>query len=115
MSMSAAYLAAIADAGAALVTHFGLVDDTGTELTGGSYARVANVPAASGTSDTWRPSADLDFNVPAGVTVGGWRAYSAASAGTDYGGDDLTPEVYAGAGTYTLVAAQTGVTHAAGA
>jgi hypothetical protein len=115
MSMSAAYLAAIADAGAALVTHFGLVDDTGTELTGGAYARVANVPAASGTSDTWRPSADLDFNVPAGTTVGGWRGYDAAAAGTDWGGDDVVQEVYAGDGTYTLVAAETGVTHSAGA
>jgi hypothetical protein len=111
--MSAAYLAAVTAAGAAEVTHIGLVDETGTELAGGTYARIANAPAAAGA--TWRPSADLDFNVPAGTTVGGWRGYDAAAAGTDWGGDDVVQEVYAGDGTYTLVAAETGVTHSAGA
>ena len=110
MAMSAAYDNALASAGAGLVTHFGLVDNTGTELTGGTYARIANIPTATG--DTWRPSADLTFNVPAGANVAGWRAYSAATAGTDYGGQALTQETYAAAGTYKLLAASTSVTHA---
>ena len=111
MALSTAYLNAVASAGAGLVTHFGLVDAGGTELTGGTYARVANTPTASGA--TWRPSTDLTFNVPAGVTVGGWRAYSASTAGTEYGGADLTNEAYTNAGTYVLTAAATGVTHSA--
>lgn len=110
MAMSSAYLNAIASAGAALVTHFGLVDETGTELSGGSYARIANTPTASGAG--WAPSADLTFNVPAGI-VGGWRAYSASTGGTDYGGQDVTEETFAAAGEYTLTAAETGTTHAA--
>lgn len=110
MAMNAAYLNALSSAGAALVTHFGLVDETGTELTGGSYARIANTPTA--TAAAWAPSADLTFNVPAGI-VAGWRGYSASTAGTDYGGADLTQETYAAAGQYKLVAASTGVTHSA--
>ena len=110
MAMTAAYTAALAAAGGAVITHFGLVDETGTELTGGSYARIADTPSV--TTNVVRPSTDLTFNVPAG-TVGGWRAYSASTGGTNYGGADLTNEVYAAAGQYKLLAASTGVTHAA--
>lgn len=41
--METVYLNAIGDHGGSLITHIGLVDDTGTELTGGSpaYARQA--------------------------------------------------------------------------
>ena len=109
MGMTAAYTTAIAAHGASLVTHFGLVDETGTELTGGTYARIANTPTA--TTGTWRPSTDLTFEVPAGVTVGGWRAYSALTAGTNYGGEDLTQEAYAAAGQYVLEGASTSVAH----
>lgn len=106
MTASTALRTSVATHITTVVTHLGLVDETGTELTGGTYARLpaAMVVAAQ----TVRPGADLDFDVPAGVTVGGWRGYSALAAGTDWGGDVLTQEVYAGAGTYRLLAASTG-------
>lgn len=112
MAMATSYLNAIATEGAALITHIGLVDETGTELTGGSYARKA-VSWGAASSGTVRPSADLVFDVPAGSTVGGWRGFTASTAGTNHGGADLTQEIYSGAGTYTLLAASTGITHAA--
>lgn len=113
MAMATSYLNGIATAGAALITHIGLVNASGTELTGGTYARQA-VTWTSASSGTVRPNADLEFDVPAGATVGGWRGFTASTAGTNHGGADLTNEVYAGAGTYTLLAASTGITHAAG-
>lgn len=112
MAMTAGYRNAIADHGGSLITHIGLVDELGAELTGGSpaYARKAVTwTAASG--GTIRPTANLTFDVPAGKTVGGWRGYSASSGGTDYGGQDLTNEAFAGQGTYTLLAASTGILH----
>ena len=111
MPMLDSYLTGvIAPAGAAAITHIGLVDDTGTELAGGTYARKA-VTWAAPTGGLIRPNADLVFDVPAGETVGGWRGFSALSAGTNYGGDDLDPEVYTNAGTYTLLAASTSIDH----
>lgn len=116
MSMSEGYRNAIADAGAALITHIGLVDDEGNELSGGAYARLPVYwSAASG--GVIRPYADvglstnLEFDVPASTTVGGWRGFSALEEGTNYGGADLTQEAYAGAGKYELLAASTGINH----
>lgn len=113
-AMETAYLNAIATEGGTLITHIGLVNATGTELTGGSpaYARQA-VTWTTASGGVIRPTADLTFNIPAGATVGGWRGYSAATGGTNYGGDDLTNELYAGQGKYTLLAASTGITHSA--
>lgn len=106
------YHNAIRDHGKTLITHIALVDDTDTELTGGSpaYARkpVAWVDDGVG---VMRPDADLLFDIPAGATIGGWRGFSALSNGTDYGGKELTQEVYAGQGEYTLSAASTSITH----
>ena len=114
MAMSAAYLNAIRDQGKTLITHIGLVDDGATELTGGSpaYARIAVTWTNDG-DGVMRPNADLTFNVPASTTVGGWRGFSASSGGTNYGGADLTQEAFAGQGEYKLLAASTGVSHAA--
>lgn len=111
MAMNAAFLNALRDEGQALITHIGLVDDGGTELTGGSpaYARQAVTWTDDGDGVS-RPNANLTFNVPASTTVGGWRGYSADSGGTDYGGSDLTQEVYANQGTYQLLAASTSIT-----
>lgn len=112
MAMNEDYLNAIADEGGTLITHIGLVDETGTEITGGdpAYARQAVTwTAASG--GTIRPSADLTFDIPSGTTVGGWRGYSASSSGTNYGGEDLTQESYASQGEYTLLASGTGILH----
>ena len=109
MAMVTGYLNAIANAGAALITHIGLVDETGTEIVGGTYARLA-VTWTGAVDGTIRPNADLTFEVPAG-TVGGWRGYSALTVGTDYGGQVLTNEVFAAAGQYKLLAAGTGILH----
>lgn len=110
--MNATYRNLIATAGANAITHIGLVDGNGDELSGGSpaYARKA-VTWTAAADGLIRPTANLLFNVPAGSTVAGWRGYSALSGGTDYEGADLTPEVYAGQGDYTLLAAGTGIAH----
>jgi hypothetical protein len=112
MSMNNTYLNDIANSGGALITHIGLVNATGTELTGGTYARQP-VTWATAATGTVRPNADLSFAIPAGTTVGGWVGYSAVTAGTSYGGQDLTQETFTNSGTFTLLAAGTGVTHSA--
>jgi hypothetical protein len=112
--MNATYLNAIRDHGQGIITHIGLVDDQGAELTGGSpaYARQAVTWVDDGDGIS-RPNANLTFNVPGGSNVAGWRGYSASTAGTDYGGAALTQEDYTGQGIYTLLAASTSITHAA--
>ncbi|NJP27116.1 hypothetical protein FLW53_23525 [Microbispora sp. SCL1-1] len=112
MAMTTAYLNAIADAGASKITHIGLVDGSGTEITGGSYARKA-VTWTTASSGTIRPNADLTFDIPSGATVAGWRGYSASTSGTNYGGADLTSQAFSSAGTYTLLAASTAINHTA--
>jgi hypothetical protein len=112
MPMTEAYRNAIANAGKALITHIGLVDEVGAELSGGSpaYARKpVTWTAASG--GVVRPTANLTFDIPAGKTVAGWRGYTALSGGTDYGGSSLTAEAYAAQGQYVLAAASTGISH----
>ena len=111
-NMSEGYRNAIADHGASLITHIGLVDGTGTELTGGdpAYARKA-VTWTSASGGTIRPDADLTFDIPEDTTVGGWRGYSASTEGTDYGGKALAQETYTNQGTYNLLAAETGILH----
>lgn len=112
MAMTEGYRNAIADAGGNLITHIGLVDETGTELSGGSpaYARKA-VTWTSASGGTIRPNADLVFDVPSGATVAGWRGYSASTGGTNYGGQDLTPAAFEEQGQYRLLAALTGIKH----
>jgi hypothetical protein len=108
--MNATYRNAIAAHGASLITHVGLVNGSGTELSGGGYARLP----ASWTTEMdgqIRLSSNRLFTVPAGSTVAGWRGFSALTGGTDYDGGALTPETYANAGTYELTAAQTGINH----
>jgi len=110
MAMSETYRNAIADAGGALITHIGLVNSSGVEISGGGYARQA-VTWTTANDGIIRPTADLVFNIPAGTTVGGWRGFSASTAGTNYGGADLTNETFAGAGQYKLLASGTGIQH----
>lgn len=111
MAMTTAYLNLIADAADA-ITHVGLVNGSGTELSGGGYGRQA-VTWTAPSSGLVRPTGNLVFTVGAGSTVAGWRGYSASTAGTDYGGETLTTETFGSAGTYTLLAASTGVQHTA--
>ncbi|MGI5493785.1 hypothetical protein [Microtetraspora malaysiensis] len=113
MPMTTAYLDAIAGAGRTSITHIGLVNASGVEITGGSYARKAVTWTAS-SSGVIRPNADLTFDIPAGATVAGWRGYNQlAPGGTNYGGADLTSQSFASNGTYTLLAASTSINHAA--
>lgn len=114
MPMNGTYLDAIATHGKSLITHIGLVDNTGAELTGGSpaYARKPVTWTGPSAGDgLFRPAADLDFDIPGSRNVAGWRGYSALTAGTDYGGAALTQETYAAQGTYKLLAASTAVDH----
>jgi hypothetical protein len=108
--MNTAYLNAIANSNP--VTHIGLVNEVGVEITGGApaYARqtVTWTAAAAGSIS---PSVDRTFNIPVGVTVGGWRGYSALSAGTDYEGASLTNEAFATQGQYILLAASMAINH----
>lgn len=111
---NAATLDAAADGLAAVITHWGLVDTSGTELTGGSYARIASAGVSN--LGTVKPTGNLAFNVPAATTVGGVRAYSASSGGTNFGGWDYPTgagngrETFDSAGTYTVIAATSGFT-----
>jgi hypothetical protein len=111
MPMNSAYLNATATSGVALITHIGLTNAAGTELSGGGYARQA--VTWTGGAAVKSPSANLVFDVGAGAEVGQWRGYSASSGGTDYGGATVTTRSYTNAGTYTLLAASTNITHAA--
>lgn len=74
------------------------------EIAGGSpaYARKAitwNAAANGAVDDVSVASA---FDVPAGATVDYVGYWSASSAGTLYAVDDVTPELFAAQGTYTL-------------
>ena len=115
-NMSDGYRNAIANHGASLITHIGLVDENGTELEGGSPAYIRKAVTwteapASGTG-VIRPNADITFDIPEDTTVGGWRGYSQeATGGTNYGGKALTQETFASQGEYKLLSASTGILH----
>lgn len=107
--MTEAFRNSCLDHGTALITHIGLFDGA-AEITGGSpaYARKAVTwTAASG--GVARPNADLTFDIPSGADVDGWRGFTAATNGTNYGGATLTTETFAGQGQYKLLAASTGI------
>ena len=112
MAMLTAYLDAIANAGGALITYIGLFNGA-TEITGGTpaYARKAVTWTAS-SSGLIRPTANLDFDVPAG-TIDNWKGFTAVTGGTGYGGETVTTEVFAAQGIYRLLAASTGIQHTA--
>lgn len=107
--MNTAFLDAMALQADALITHIALFGN-GSEVTGGSpaYARKA-VTWTAPSGGLIRPNADLVFDIPAAGVVDEWRGFTASSGGTDYGGDVLTEETFAAQGTYTLLAASTGI------
>lgn len=92
----------------AVVTHISLhTADPGTtgasEVSGGSpaYARKpVTWSASSGGSKAL--ASTYTFDVPASTTVAYVGLFSALTAGTYYGHFDVTDEVFASAGTYTL-------------
>lgn len=111
MSLATTTLNSAADHIASLFDYIGLVDETGTEISGGSpaYARKAASWGAASNGSASLSSA-LTFDIPSGKTVAGWRGYSASTGGTDYGGGDLTPEAYSAQGQYILKATDTKIT-----
>lgn len=110
--MKPIYRNAIRDHAKTLITHIGLVDDLGAELSGGSpaYARKTITWVDDG-DGVMRPSDNLTFDIPTGANVSGWSGYSALTLGTDYGGAALTREDFAAQGEYTLLAATSGIAH----
>lgn len=76
------------------------------EISGGSYARVAvafNAAATDANGATIDDSTNgAVINIPAGATVDAVSGHSASSAGTLLFLDDVTPESFAGSGTYTV-------------
>lgn len=75
-------------------------DGSDNEISGGSYEREA-VTWGSASNGQVQLSNQPQFSVPAGAVryVSFW---SAAEGGTCYGTDQVTEEVFADAGTYTL-------------
>jgi hypothetical protein len=73
------------------------------EVTGGSpaYARKSITWNAAATSNLDN-NANPVFDVPAGTTVRRVGLFSAVTAGTYYGDVEVTDEVFAGQGTYTV-------------
>lgn len=72
----------------------------GTEVTGGTYARLA---PAWGTADNGAISADpIAFNVPAGTTVAGFAFYDDPTAGNYLDGCSVTSQEFASDGTYSI-------------
>lgn len=110
MPMADSYLNATATHGGSLITHIGLVNGSGVELSGGAYARKA-VTWGSASAGLIRPTGNLLFDVPAGGVVAGWRGFTALTGGTNHGGHTLPSETYTNAGTYELLAASTGIDH----
>lgn len=108
--MNAAFINALAAYGATLITHIGLVDGSGIEITGGTPAYARKAVTWTGAAGVKSPSANLLFDIPAAATVAGWRGYSAVTAGTDYQGAALTSTPFASQGTYNVLAASTNIT-----
>jgi hypothetical protein len=82
-----------------------------SEVTGGTYARVAVTwNAASGGSVT--NSSALSINLPASTTASYFGVWSASTAGTYYIGGALSPSVTTGgsAGTVTIASGSLSVT-----
>lgn len=73
------------------------------EVTGGApaYARKAITWAAAASGNADSSSAPV-FDVPSATTITHVGFWSALTAGTFYGSADITDEVFAGQGTYTL-------------
>jgi hypothetical protein len=110
MAMNNTYLEAIATAGKALITHIGLLDGDGDPV--GDARKAVTWGANDGDGD-FLMDGNLVFNMTAGQDVASWCGYSALVAGTSYGGAALTPVSFGNNGTYTLLAASTGIAHAA--
>ena len=111
-NMNVEYRNATVAAGAQMITHIGLVDNDGVELSGGE-------PAYTRKAVTWdqpsggviRPTSDLVFDIPAGKTVAGWRGFTAEFGGTDFGGKSVVAETFASQGQCVLLKDGSGIRH----
>jgi len=107
--MSSAYTTAAKNAMlnhlASLVKFVSLHSDTpataANEISGGGYQR-QSVEWNTAASGALTASNQPVFTVPAGAQVVSVGFWSAATGGTQYGWADVTEEVYANPGTYTL-------------
>jgi 2',3'-cyclic-nucleotide 2'-phosphodiesterase (5'-nucleotidase family) len=99
------FLNLLATAGGTAITHIGLVNGSGTQV-GDARKPVTWTTAADGLI---RPTANLVFDMTSGQNVSGWRGYSAATGGTNYGGAALTSTTFSNPGTYTLQASDTAI------
>jgi len=103
------------DAIAAAITHLSLHTDavgggSANEVSGGSpaYTREAAAWAAAAAGAVALSNTPV-FDVPA-VTVRRVGLWSAVSGGTFYGDGDITDEVFAGQGTYTVTSGSIAIT-----
>lgn len=98
--MENAYLNAIADHGASLITHLSVANGA-TELDELAVTRqpITWVAAANGDITI---NGNVTFDVAGGSTVDHVQFWSAATGGTYYGSSSVTPESFGGAGQYVL-------------
>lgn len=108
--MNSEYRNEIADHGASLISHIGLLDENGSEISGGGYER-QEVSWTTASDGTIRPTETLSFDVPADTTIGGWSGYDAQEDGTDYGGADIEEEHFTNEGVFELREDGTGILH----
>lgn len=97
-------LTELATAAVYMSLHTAYPATSGNEITGGSpaYARKA-ITWGTAASGEIAMTNDPVFDVPA-TTVAAVGFWSAATAGTQYGDYDVTDEVFAAQGTYTVTA-----------
>lgn len=98
--MENSYLNAVADAGAALITHISVADGP-AQLDELDVTRqpVTWVAAVNGNIVV---DGSPEFNVLAGSTVNHVQYWSALTGGTYYGSSAVTPEAFGGDGVYVL-------------
>lgn len=85
---------------------------TGNELAGGTpaYARKAIAWDAAAAGSMSDDGSSVVLDIESGDTVDALGLFSAVTAGTLYGGADVTTEVFGAQGTYTLTSFTLSVT-----
>jgi hypothetical protein len=116
MGLNTAALNLMLDALAAVIDFVSLHTDavgsgSGNEVTGGSpaYARQSAAWGAAAAGNIDLTGTEV-FDIPAGTTVRRLGFWDAVTAGAFYGDAELTDEVFAGQGTYTLTDADISLT-----
>lgn len=112
MPFTEEYLNHIAVAGRSKIYLMGLVDENGTEISGGNYSRldVTYINWTSPVNGDFTLTNDKVFEVPAGVTVAGWFITS-SETGNNLITGNLTPETFVNGGQYRFVAANCTIKH----